>query len=59
MIAIIFILGSGLSTALFVASSHYFIWEANYLSRGPHRNNALALDVESTATPQRISGWTN
>nr|GLL25373.1 hypothetical protein Ahy_A03g013504 [Ipomoea trifida] len=27
-----------------------------YRSRGPHRNSALPLDVQSTAAPQRISG---
>ncbi|GKD71998.1 hypothetical protein Tco_1326088 [Tanacetum coccineum] len=32
------------------------IW---YRSRGPHRNSALPLDVQSTAAPQRISGRTS
>ncbi|KAL0763586.1 hypothetical protein Bca101_079737 [Brassica carinata] len=27
-----------------------------YRDRGPHRNSALPLDVQSTAAPQRISG---
>ena len=28
-------------------------------ANGPNRNNALPLDVQSTATPQRISGRTS
>ncbi|KAJ9535425.1 LOW QUALITY PROTEIN: hypothetical protein OSB04_un001451 [Centaurea solstitialis] len=38
-----------------VISKFASIW---YRSRGPHRNSALPLDVQSTAAPQRISGRT-